>query len=137
MNGPSTRYNVRTAISPNELEVCVPVHELAIAENIVRIVEESVRLDQGERVLTIEVAAGKMTGIVTETLEFCFGFAAKDTIADGARLVVETVPLGGRCRKCSAEFEIEDLLFACPSCASTDIKMVSGDELYVKQVEVN
>jgi hydrogenase nickel incorporation protein HypA/HybF len=112
------------------------VHELAIAQSIVSIVEESVTLDEGERVRTIEMVAGELTGIVPESLTFCFEFAAKDTVADGARLVIESVPVRGRCRGCGVEFAVEDYNFACNECSSTDIEMTSGRELFVKQVEV-
>jgi len=112
------------------------VHELSIAQSIINIVEESVCLQPGERVLTVEMVAGELTGIVTETMEFCFEFAAKDTVAQGARLTVETVPVMGRCKDCGREFAVENYNFVCPDCESTRIDMVSGTELYVKQVEV-
>ena len=112
------------------------MHELSIAEGIVSVVRDSVQLGEGERVLTVEIVAGELTGIVRETLDFCFGFAAKDTILQGAELVVAIQPVSGRCRACSEEFNVESYEFVCPKCAATDIEMASGQELYVKQVEV-
>ena len=53
-----------------------------------------------------------------------------------AALVVDMVPISGRCRACGERFSIENYEFACPHCASTDIEMASGQELYFKQVEV-
>jgi len=114
----------------------VVMHELSIAESIVRIVRDSVELENGERVRTVEMVAGELTGIVRETLDFCFEFATKDTILEGATLVIDMVPLSGRCKVCGREFSIKDYEFACPECASTDVEMTSGQELYVKQVEV-
>jgi len=112
------------------------MHELSIAEGIVSVVRDSVQLGESERVRTVEVVAGELTGIVRETLEFCFEFAAKDTILEGAELVVAIQPISGRCRACSEEFDVEGYEFVCPKCAATDIEMISGRELYVKQVEV-
>jgi len=112
------------------------MHELSIAEGIVGVVRDSVQLGEGERVRTIEIVAGELTGIVPETLDFCFEFVAKDTILEGAALVVAIKPISGRCRVCSEEFAVESYEFVCPKCAATDIEMISGRELYVKQVEV-
>ena len=100
------------------------------------VVRDSVQLGEGERVRTVEIVAGELTGIVCETLDFCFEFAAKDTILEGAALVVAIQPISGRCRACGEEFDVEGYEFVCPKCAATDIEMISGRELYVKQVEV-
>jgi len=112
------------------------VHELSIAESIVRIVEDSVQLGEGERVRTVEIVAGELTGIIRETLEFCFTFAAKDTILEGAALVIDIIPISGRCKECGHEFSIEQYEFTCPECRSTEVEVTSGQELFVKQVEV-
>ncbi len=112
------------------------MHELSIAEGIIGIVRDSVELADGERVRTVEIVAGELNGIVRETLEFCFEYASKDTILEGATLVMEVVPITGRCKGCGTEFAIEKYEFTCPQCAATDIEVTSGQELYVKQVEV-
>jgi len=112
------------------------MHELSIAEGIVSVVRDSVQLGKSERVRTVEIVAGELTGIVRETLDFCFEFAAKDTILEGAALVVAIQPISGRCRACGEQFAVERYEFVCPKCAATDIEMISGRELYVKQVEV-
>jgi hydrogenase nickel incorporation protein HypA/HybF len=48
------------------------MHELSIAQGILDIVREHVPEGQSAGVRTIEVRVGRMSGVVPESLEFCF-----------------------------------------------------------------
>ena len=59
-----------------------------------------------------------MTGVVDESLEFCFTSIAKDTKAEGAKLILKRIPLVARCLECGRETKIERYNFTCPHCGS-------------------
>ncbi len=112
------------------------MHELAIAQSILDIVGDAVPADQAEDVRSIRVRVGKLSGVVADTLEFCFGAIAADTPLSRASLKIEEVPAVSECKDCSNRFAIEDLAFLCPSCSSTCLIMVSGMELEVTEIEL-
>jgi hydrogenase nickel incorporation protein HypA/HybF len=61
---------------------------------------------------------------------------AEGTEMEGAKLVMDVIPLRGRCPECRKEFEIEDYRFICPTCGSTGIETIAGQDLAVVDMEV-
>ena len=73
------------------------MHELAIADSVVRI---ACAHAAGRRVAKVELKVGHLRQVVPSALEFSFGLVAEGTELEGAELVMEVVPAGGRCRAC-------------------------------------
>ena len=76
------------------------MHELAIAGSVVRIVCEHAG---GRRVARVELKVGRLRQVVPSSLAFAFELVATGTEAEGAELVIEDVPVTGRCRGCATE----------------------------------
>ncbi len=114
----------------------LPMHELSIAESILSIVEDYAQRNDVSRVLSVRLRIGEMSGVVPDALAFCFEICAKRTIAEGASLEIERVPLSARCRACNATFNVEGYCFLCPDCGSTEVEIISGRELQVTEMEV-
>ena len=88
------------------------------------------------RVKIVRLRIGELAGVVPESLRFCFEVASEGTVAQGAELQIEHVPLIGRCRACGADFHVEGYIFICPHCESPHVELISGDELEVVELEV-
>jgi len=110
------------------------MHELSIAQNIVEIVQQYV--PDGRQVRSVKLELGELSGIVPDSLEFCFGAIIGDTPLEGARLDIDVVPVRALCRGCRALVTIEDAAFVCVHCASTDLQVTSGMEMKVLEIEV-
>ena len=112
------------------------MHELSIAQNILEAASRQAR-DRGfQRILSIHLRVGKLSGIEVESLRFCFKVLSEETIAQSAGLEVEVVPLRGRCRCCQSEFAMEEVDFVCPRCHNRDIELISGTEMLMDKMEV-
>jgi hydrogenase nickel incorporation protein HypA/HybF len=109
---------------------------MAIAQNIVEIAVRAAEKGQAKTITRVNVVAGELRGIVPSQLTFCFGVAAQDTIADGAYLSLETVPVEGKCRECDEVFPVRDFVYICPRCDGRDIEITGGTELRVRDIEV-
>jgi hydrogenase nickel incorporation protein HypA/HybF len=112
------------------------VHELSIAASILEIVERSLPAETVVPVLRVSVRVGRLAGVVPDSLEFCFRAVTAGTRLDGAALVIESVPVTLRCGECGRTSVIEDIAFACPSCASPGVSLETGTELQVAEVEI-
>ncbi len=112
------------------------MHEMSIAQSILDIALEVAGKEGARKVVSIKIQAGAMRGIVPEQLRFCMEFLTRETLAEGARLEVETLPIRGLCRQCRTEFEVENFSFICPKCEGSTIETLSGMELAVKEIEV-
>ncbi|MBN1754848.1 hydrogenase maturation nickel metallochaperone HypA [bacterium] len=111
------------------------MHELAIAKNIMDIVQEHIPA-QGDTVTIVRLTLGKMSGVVPEALQFCFENMIPGTPLEGAKLAIEEVPARAFCMECQREFEIETVSFLCPFCNSPSIKLLSGREMLVNSIEI-
>ena len=113
------------------------MHEMGLAQNILDVVLRSAQENQVKKVLRITMRAGQLRAIVPEQLKFCFGFVAKDSLADGAELVIHVVPIQARCKGCHTEFLVQEFQFTCPECANGDLDILQGKELLVENIEVS
>jgi len=111
------------------------VHEMSIAQSLLEIVLEESRRHCLEQVKTIRLQVGAMAAVVPESLTFCFDLLSRDTIASGAALEVETIPVVARCSECDILFEVEDHIFLCPKCGGPTLDLVSGRELSLTSIE--
>ena len=64
------------------------MHELSIALSIIDLGAEEMRLHGGERVRSIRIDLGSLSGVASEALRFSFGLACEGTPAEGSRLIV-------------------------------------------------
>jgi len=112
------------------------MHELGIATRVVEIVRKAAKDNSAGRVATVTVEVGRLSGVDRGSLEFCFGAITKDTELEGARLVVEEESPRAKCRRCGAEYDASPGDFRCKACGSSGFDIVSGTDVYVKQMEV-
>jgi hydrogenase nickel incorporation protein HypA/HybF len=105
-------------------------------ESVVALVEDERRKQNFSRVRTIRLKVGALGHAEPEALRFCFDAVASGTIADGARLEIETVPGEGWCSDCCRTVPLEERFAACPVCGNAQVRMIAGDELRVAEMEV-
>ena len=109
------------------------MHELSIAESVVRIAEQHAA---GRPVAVVELKVGHLRQVVPSALAFAFELVAQGTCVEGADLVMEEIPAAGRCRGCGTESELDGFPLLCPSCGSWDLELLRGEELLVDALEL-
>jgi len=109
------------------------VHELAIADSVVRI---ACAHAGGRRVTKVELKVGHLRQVVPSALEFAFGLVAEGTELEGAALVLDTVPAAGRCRGCGADTPLPEFPLLCAHCGGFDVEVLQGEELLVDSLEI-
>ncbi len=112
------------------------MHELGITKNIVDIAERNAREQGAQRVLTVTVTVGDLSGVVADAVEFCFEVCIQGTLLEQARLIIERVEGKGRCRECGAETAMDTMTFSCPACGSFALDRLAGEELSIKEMEI-
>jgi hydrogenase nickel incorporation protein HypA/HybF len=112
------------------------VHEFAVAQSLLEIVEHEALPHAGAPVTRIWLRIGHLSSVVPDALRFAFAAVSRGGIAEGAVLEIEEVPLRIRCRSCAEEFAIEDPFFLCPRCAGAEVELISGRELEINSMEI-
>ena len=115
------------------------MHELPVTESILRIVLRHAEEAKAGKVIGISLRIGEMTDVIDEWLQRYFDYLSKGTLAEGAKLRVERMPVIFRCEVCGETFpvkirEIKDVV--CPACGGEKAIFVSGRDFFIKEIEV-
>jgi len=112
------------------------MHELSIAMGIVdAALEEAQQRDV--RVTAVHLRVGALSGVVKDALLFSWDVACQDTKLQGAKLLVEEVPIVVFCRQCKGEKTLPSMqLFTCPECGAPTGDILHGKELEIFALEV-
>ncbi len=111
------------------------MHEMVIVEGILETVIPEVKKYDVQKVLSIRLKIGELSGIVPSCIHEYFRIAAKGTIAEGAKILIEKTPIVIECPDCGFHGTIEKGNYRCPACQSAAFRIVSGKEYYVDSVE--
>jgi hydrogenase nickel incorporation protein HypA/HybF len=112
------------------------MHELTIASALVEQVCDHARDRGANRVGSIRVRMGALSGIA-KALHFCFPSAAKGTLCDGAVLYIDEVPLTVMCMRCDAvKTPSGHYNFRCPDCGHPTPKVITGREMQLASIEL-
>jgi hydrogenase nickel incorporation protein HypA/HybF len=109
------------------------MHELSLASSIADLAQRQAR---GRKVTRVDVAVGHLRQAIPSALAFGFELVTMGTSLEGAKLSVRQVAVRGRCRQCGEEVEPEAWPQACPVCASYELEIRGGEELFVEALEV-
>ncbi|NOY40027.1 MAG: hydrogenase maturation nickel metallochaperone HypA [Nitrospirae bacterium] len=114
------------------------MHEVSIAQSILDIAITECRKADYKRINSISLRIGKVSGIKIQSLLFAFDIIKIDTIAQGAALICEEVPVVGYCPECHDNFEVvSELILACPECGGARFSINGGRELDIVEIDVD
>ncbi len=113
------------------------MHEVGIIQNALQMAEKQARASGARQVHQLRLRVGALSGVVPEALQFAFEVVSRGTMAEGARLEVESVPPSCWCAACQAEFACEDLLYECPRCHEPSSELRRGLELELTSMEIS
>jgi len=108
------------------------MHELSITQSVVDAVTERMC---DARVRRIRLEVGKLSGLVPDSVRFCFELVTAGTTCEGAALEIDEPAGHAACRTCGAAFETAEVLPLC-GCGSADVEVRGGQELRIREVEV-
>ena len=113
------------------------MHELAVCQGMLAQVARIASEHRAHAVTQIHLRIGPLSGVEPELLVQAFPIASAGTLAEGAALVVESLPIRIRCEACGRGSEAaasNDL--RCRHCGHWRTRLLSGDELLLGEVEL-
>ena len=112
------------------------MHEMSLAESVLQLIEDAARRDRFNKVRTVWLEIGQLSGVEPEALAFCFDAVTLSTLAEGARLEIITLPGQGWCQACAKTAPMTEVFDACPHCGSYPLQVTAGTDMRVKELEV-
>ena len=111
------------------------MHELSIAVSIVDGVLDEAQRRGGLSVDAVHVRIGRLAGVDKDALLFAYQIACQDTPLAESRLEIEDVSVIIFCPACAEEREADGGMF-CPQCGTLATRVVQGEELEIRALEV-
>ena len=111
--------------------------ERELASHVLEIVDQTAYRMAARRVVAVHIAVGGRRPFDLECLRRSFGDAARGTVAEGAQLLVEILPVGHHCQNCGNNFQAEGAEMPCPACGHPRTEMVGGEELRLLDLDID
>jgi hydrogenase nickel incorporation protein HypA/HybF len=114
------------------------MHEVSIALGMIDEISKIAQKNNAKKINSIHLNIGRMSGIVTDSLEFAFEALKPDyPLFSSATIFIQEVPLVYECNSCKKRFKTDDIYFpSCPACNSYYLNMLSGEEMNIGSLEV-
>lgn len=113
------------------------MHELSVCQGMLQQLEDIARDHNAKAITLVKLQIGPLSGVEPQLLEQAFPIATAGTLAEGAELVTETLPIRVKCRECGAESEATTNKLVCKACGAWQTQLLSGDELLLASVELD
>ena len=114
------------------------MHEVSIAIGMVDELVRIARENNARKITTVSLKIGRMSGIVVDSLKFAFdAVKLEHPLLSSAEMQIEEVPLVYECNSCKNVFQPDETYFpSCPECKSYSLKLLSGEEMDIANLEV-
>ena len=122
------------------------MHEMSLAQSLLDL---AVQHAGGHPVTKLKVRVGPLSGVVTDSLDFCFGFVSEGTLAEGATLDYDRAPVLLQCKACGAPVPTEEwrehpgheIVYmaterGCAICGSKELGVAGGFDFQLVEIEV-
>jgi hydrogenase nickel incorporation protein HypA/HybF len=113
------------------------MHELSISQNIIEIIKENVTENELSKVNKVIIEIGEVSGILPDSLIFCFDIMKLDTPFSSAKMEIKNIPFVVLCNKCKTETKNTTGIRICEKCGNTDTEIISGTEMKITEIELN
>lgn len=110
---------------------------MSIAMNVVEIAVDTAKQNDATKINRIELDIGVLSGIIPDSLEFCFASACKGSIAENAELILDIIEAQAQCESCGHKFSTREMVSQCPECKEMVFSITGGRELRVKAINVD
>ncbi len=113
------------------------MHEYHIVEGVVNQIINKAQKSNAIKVTRVSLVMGELSGLDESSVRMYFENLSKDTILDGAELVINPAQTKLRCPTCDMVFDYKKGEFNCPHCGNLGVaSQKSGKDFFVDNIEI-
>ena len=112
------------------------MHEMALCQSVLDIVLRHAQAEGARRIGRVGLELGALSCAEPEALHFCFDAVTRGSLAEGAVLDITVVPGRAWCWDCEVVISLIDRAAGCPACGGHRLRVEAGDEMRVKELEI-
>jgi len=113
------------------------MHELSITMSIIDQAVAAAQAEGASTVNALELEVGALSGVMVDSLEFCFDVASRNTLLEGAKLTVHTINGQGKCLECNLETEVDSLPVQCKNCGQYILSIANGKDIKITSITID
>lgn len=113
------------------------MHEMSLCEGVLQALETEAKKQGFNRVKRVILDIGVLSGVEIPALEFAFEVVMRGSLADQAVLEINELEAQAWCMVCADTVAVKARYDACPNCGSYQLQVSSGDEMRIKELEVD
>ena len=112
------------------------MHELPVTESILEVTLRHAKAHNAKKVTDIYLVLGAWSTIIDDSIQFHWDILSEGTLAVGARLHFERIPVELFCLDCAQTYTPTAKELVCPNCESTRVRLKKGDEFSIDSIEI-
>lgn len=112
------------------------MHEMSLCESVLQILELQAQSQKFSRVTTVRMEIGAFACVEPEAMRFSFESVTRGTLAEHAQLEIVQTRGNAWCLSCERLIPVRQRFSVCPACNNDLLAPTGGDELRIKELEV-
>lgn len=112
------------------------MHEMSLCEGVLQVLQAEASKQDFNKVIAVWLEIGDLSSVEPEAMLFSFDVVTRNSLADGAKLNIINVPGDAWCMQCSKSVTVKQRFDECPDCGSYQLQVTGGDEMKIKELEV-
>ena len=113
------------------------MHEMALCEGVLQVLEQEAVKQGFTEVRAVWLEIGELSSVEPEALRFSFDVVTRRSLAEGAKLHIVDVPGSAWCMQCCDSVAVKQRFDDCPRCGSRQLQITGGEQMRIKELEVN
>ena len=113
------------------------MHEISLVQGLFSQLQELATENGASRIKSVTMEIGPLSGVVVDSFQFGFDIlSADDALVRGARLIIKVPEVNYRCAGCGHRETATTKPDQCPQCGDFLLIPDGGDDLLLRQVEL-
>ena len=112
------------------------MHELSITESLLNTASDYAQKNKAKRVTALNLVIGELSGIIDDSVQFYWDMISENSICEKSVLNFDKRKAIVKCGDCGNEFSLDGELSPCPICSSINIRVISGNEFLLENIEI-
>ena len=114
------------------------MHELGVVFHIADLVSDVTKENKAEKIKKVVMQIGEVSTVVNDQLIDCWNWNANRTdLLRGCTLEIEPIPAVTYCEDCGKEYPTVKFGKICPYCGSEHTYLRRGNEVVIKEIQVD
>ena len=114
------------------------MHELGVVFHIADSVEKIAAENEAEHIRKVVLEIGEVSTVIPEYLADVWKWNCKrNEMLPDCELVIERIPAVTFCQDCEKNYPTVEFGKICPNCGSENTYLITGNEVNIKEIEVD